>query len=149
MEMSEAILTRKSIRAYTDQPVADSALEKIIEAGRWAPNAGPFQISVVRNASLRQRINDATHDAMVNSDVEFLKQRAALPGYQPIYGAPVLILLSGPADVPTASSLMPSRFRSQVIGVSPPRPGIDRGQPTAKVDVIRTSTESTTGPVEK
>jgi len=102
MEISEAILTRKSIRAYTDDPISDSALEKIIEAGRWAPNAGPFQISVVRNASLRQRLNDATHDAMVNSGVEFLEQRAALPGYQPIYGAPVLILLSGPADAPNS-----------------------------------------------
>jgi FMN reductase [NAD(P)H] len=37
---------------------------------------------------------------MVHSGREFLQQRASLPGYQPIYGAPVLILLSGPADAP-------------------------------------------------
>jgi FMN reductase [NAD(P)H] len=58
MDISEAIAKRKSVRAYLDKPVSADDLEKIVEAGRWAPNAGPFQISVVRNAGLRQRIND-------------------------------------------------------------------------------------------
>ena len=100
MNISEAIAKRKSVRAYLDKPVPDDDLEKIIEAGRWAPNAGAFQISVVRNPGLRQRINDRTLDAMHRSANEFLRQRASLPGYQPLYGAPVLILLSGPADAP-------------------------------------------------
>ena len=100
MDISETILSRKSIRDYLDKPVADDDLKKIIEVGRWAPNAGPFQISVVRNAALRQKINDRTLDAMVQSGNAFLQERAALPGYQPIYGAPVLILLSTPADAP-------------------------------------------------
>jgi len=100
MNISEAIAKRKSVRAYLDKPVLADDLAKIVEAGRWAPNAGPFQISVVRNTGLRQRINDRTLDAMVHSGNEFLQQRASLPGYQPIYGAPALILLSGPADAP-------------------------------------------------
>jgi FMN reductase [NAD(P)H] len=98
MNISEAILKRKSIRAYLDKPVPANELEQIVEAGRWAPNAGAFQISVVRKAGLLKRINDLTHEAMVQSGVDFLKQRASLPGYQPIYGAPVLILISGPTD---------------------------------------------------
>ncbi len=100
MNVSETILTRKSIRAYLDKPVLAEDLEKIIEAGQWAPNAGEFQISVIRNGELRKRINDATHDKMVNSDIEFLQQRVSLPGYQPLYGAPMLILLSAPAEAP-------------------------------------------------
>ncbi len=51
MDVSAAIAKRKSIRAYQDKPVAEEDLEKIIEAGRWAPNAGEFQMSVVRNNS--------------------------------------------------------------------------------------------------
>lgn len=100
MEINEAIKKRISVRAYEDKPVTADDLEKIIEAGRWAPNAGPFQISVVRNAALRQKINDRAHEAMLKSGVEFLVQRASLPGYQPLYGAPVLMLLSGPAKAP-------------------------------------------------
>jgi FMN reductase [NAD(P)H] len=98
MNISEAIAKRKSVRAYLDKPLPTNVLRNIVEAGQWAPNAGPFQISVVRSAGLRQRINDRTLDAMVHSGSEFLRQRASLPGYQPIYGAPVLILLSAPAN---------------------------------------------------
>jgi nitroreductase len=100
MDVSEAIATRKSVRAYENKPIPADILKRIIEAGQWAPNAGPFQISVIQNAGPRQRINDRALDVMVHSDNEFARQRASLPGYQPLYGAPVLILLSAPADAP-------------------------------------------------
>lgn len=94
MNISEAIAKRKSIRAYLDKTVPEGDLEKILEAGRWAPNAGPFQVTVIRNAQLRQKIDDRTLEAMVKSGIQFLQQRAAIPGYRPLYGAPVLALLS-------------------------------------------------------
>ena len=100
MNVSEAIAKRKSVRAYEDKPIPADVLKRIVEVGQWAPNAGPFQISVIQNTGLRQRINDRALDAMVHSGNEFAQQRASLPGYQPIYGAPVLILLSAPADAP-------------------------------------------------
>jgi FMN reductase [NAD(P)H] len=100
MDVAEAILKRKSVRAYLNRQVPAGDLEKIIEAGRWAPNAGPFLVSVVRNPGLLQKINDRTLETMHRSANGFLRQRASLPGYQPLYGAPVLILLSGPADAP-------------------------------------------------
>ncbi|MCF8061168.1 MAG: nitroreductase family protein [Deltaproteobacteria bacterium] len=103
MDISETILSRKSIRAYLDRPIPRDDLEKIITVGQWAPNAGAFQISVVRNADIRRKINDRTHDAMVRSGNAFLQERASLPGYEPLYGAPVLILLSAPADAPYAA----------------------------------------------
>ncbi len=100
MDVTEAITKRKSVRAYEDRQVPADVLARIMEAGQWAPNEGPFQISVIENAGLRQKINDRTLDAMVNSGNEFPRQRASLPGYQPLYGAPVLVLLSAPADGP-------------------------------------------------
>jgi FMN reductase [NAD(P)H] len=100
MNVEDAILKRESIRAYLDKPVSPDDVEKIVEAGRWAPNAGPFQISVVRNAGLLKKINDRAYNDMINSDIEFLKQRASLPGYQPLYGAPAVIILSGPDKAP-------------------------------------------------
>ena len=103
MNISEAIEKRESVRAYLEQEIPIKDLEKIIEAGRWAPNAGPFQISVIRNAALLQKINDRAYDGMVKSDNKFMQHRASLPGYQPLYGAPVLVLLSGPSDAPFSS----------------------------------------------
>src|SRR5512136_2694394 len=100
LHVSAALAKRKSVRACENKPVPTDVLKRIIEAGQWAPNAGPYQISVIKNAGLRQRINDRALHIMVHSGNEFAKQRAALPGYQPIYGAPVLILLSAPADAP-------------------------------------------------
>ncbi|MDY0339849.1 MAG: nitroreductase family protein [Coriobacteriia bacterium] len=43
MDTIEAILTRRSIRAYTEEPVADSDLEAILHAAMAAPSAGNQQ----------------------------------------------------------------------------------------------------------
>jgi FMN reductase [NAD(P)H] len=99
MNVSEAIMERKSIRAYLDKPIPNDLLDQIIEAGRWAPNAGEFQISVILNSELRQKINDETKKFMLDSE-GFAKERASLPGYEPLYGAPVLILFSGAEKLP-------------------------------------------------
>lgn len=100
MSISEGITRRRSTRAYLDRPVTPEDVEKVVEAGRWAPNAGPFHLTVLRRPELLQRLNGATHEAMLASGVEFLRMRASLPGYQPLYGAPVAILASGPAAGP-------------------------------------------------
>lgn len=100
MDVSETIAKRKSVRAYENKPIPADVLKRIVEAGRWAPNAGPFQISVIQNNALRQKINDRALNAMIHSGNDFARQRASLPGYQPLYGAPVLILLSTPVDAP-------------------------------------------------
>jgi FMN reductase [NAD(P)H] len=97
VSISEGIAKRKCVRAYLDQPVTLDDVKKVVEAGRWAPNAGPFHLTALRRPDLLQRLNDATHKAMMASGVEFLRMRASLPGYQPLYGAPVAILISGPA----------------------------------------------------
>jgi FMN reductase [NAD(P)H] len=99
VNVDEAIMKRRSVRSYQDKPVSDEDLAKIIKAGQWAPNAGPYNMSVIRNKDLIARINEKTLEAMRNSGNEFLVGRAALPGYLPLYGAPVLIFLSGPTDL--------------------------------------------------
>lgn len=103
MDVAEAIAKRKSVRAYLDRPVSDEDLGKIVEAGRWAPNSGPFLLTVLRRSSLKERLDEITHQAMLRSGVEFLQMRASLPGYRPLYGAPVVILLTTPADAQTGA----------------------------------------------
>jgi len=100
MAIVTEINKRKSVRSYLDKPVSTEDLAAIVEAGRWAPNSGPFTISVISKAELIQRISDLTLEHMKTKGSDFHKQRAALPGYEPLYGAPALIIVSGPADAP-------------------------------------------------
>jgi nitroreductase len=56
MDVLEAIRDRRSIRKYKDDPVEDDKLEKVLEAGRWAPSASnkqPWHFIVVRDPGTR------------------------------------------------------------------------------------------------
>jgi nitroreductase len=94
METLKAIEIRKSTRNYTDRPVERERLEKVLWAGNRAPLGGAFHMTVVRDKELLAEIDEAALDAMKNSGNEFARGRAALPGYRPLYGAPVLVVLS-------------------------------------------------------
>jgi len=62
--MLDLIKTRRSVRKFTGAPVSDDDLEKILEAGRWAPsglNNQPWRFAVVRDAALKERISKLTH----------------------------------------------------------------------------------------
>jgi nitroreductase len=43
VEVFEAIRGRRSVRRYTDQPLPKEALDKLLEAARWAPCGGNLQ----------------------------------------------------------------------------------------------------------
>ena len=38
MELNEAILTRRSVRKFTDYYVTDKEINSILEAAQWAPS---------------------------------------------------------------------------------------------------------------
>jgi nitroreductase len=98
MDAIKAIETRKSVRDYIAKPVEEDLLETLIVAGRSAPKTGAFHISVITNADTLKTIDEKTLNVMKDS-TGFMKERASLEGYRPLYGAPVLFLLSSP-DVP-------------------------------------------------
>jgi nitroreductase len=53
MDFQDLIRRRYSVRAYSQEPVAEEAIERILEAGRLAPTAAnrqPFRIVVLRSA---------------------------------------------------------------------------------------------------
>lgn len=57
--LMDIIKSRHSIRKYTDEQVSREALEKILEAGNYAPNAGGGQRTVmvgIRNKELTAQI---------------------------------------------------------------------------------------------
>ncbi len=59
MDLSEAILNRRSIRKYKDKEIDDELVTKIIEAGVWAPSAGNLQsweVIVVRDHQIKVQL---------------------------------------------------------------------------------------------
>ena len=59
-----AITQRRSIREFTDQPVAAATLREIVQAGVWAPsglNNQPWRFVIVTEAAIRTRLSEQTH----------------------------------------------------------------------------------------
>ncbi|RLI11477.1 nitroreductase family protein [Candidatus Bathyarchaeota archaeon] len=62
MDVFEAIKTRRSIRAFTEEEVSDEEIEKILDAARWAPSAGniqPWIFVIVRDPKRKRRLSEA------------------------------------------------------------------------------------------
>jgi nitroreductase len=60
MELWEAIITRRSIRQFTSQPVSQDLIEKILRAGMQAPSARnkqPWHFIVVQNREMLDKIS--------------------------------------------------------------------------------------------
>lgn len=98
MDAVRAIEARRSVRSYHGKAVEEDKIEILLNAANNAPKAGPFHISVVTNPDVLKEINDKALAGMKNSGNSFLVERAALPGYQPLYGAPLLLLFSAPEE---------------------------------------------------
>jgi len=60
-DILDVISSRQSIRKYTDAPIPDEMIDKIIEAARWAPsgeNEQPWHLILVRDPETRKKIGD-------------------------------------------------------------------------------------------
>ncbi len=65
MEVFDAIKTRRSIRNFTDAPIDDDTINKIIEAGRWAPswaNTQCWKFVVVRDPEVKAAVAETLVD---------------------------------------------------------------------------------------
>ncbi|MEO5597358.1 MAG: nitroreductase family protein [Novosphingobium sp.] len=54
--VSEAVIGRRSIRAFTDRPVEPEVLTRVLDKARWAPsgcNFQPWEASILAGAPLR------------------------------------------------------------------------------------------------
>lgn len=63
MDCLEAITSRRSIRRFTDDPVDDATLERLLRAAMAAPSAGnqqPWRFVVVRDPDVLRKIADAS-----------------------------------------------------------------------------------------
>lgn len=92
METLECILTRRSIRRFTDKPVSDEVLYKVLEAVRWAPswaNTQCWEVVVVRDDETKEKIasllspnNPATNGVKEAPVVLVVCGRTGLAGFK-------------------------------------------------------------------
>src|SRR3972149_687167 len=71
-EFLELVRKRRSIRGFTSEPVPDEAVQKILEAGRWAmsgANAQPWELIVVTSQETKERMAKAWTECQHESDV--------------------------------------------------------------------------------
>ena len=61
MDILEVIKTRRSIRKYESAPISEEEINKILEAGRWAPsadNSQPWRFIVLRSEEVKEKLAD-------------------------------------------------------------------------------------------
>lgn len=105
MEAIEAIMTRRSVRKFEKQQIPDAMLEKIIQAGIYAPSAlalQPWAFVVVQDQKFLDKVSDYckpimislmkdAHDGMSDAFRALLES----PGYSIFYHAPTVIVVVG------------------------------------------------------
>jgi nitroreductase len=101
MELEEALFSRRSIRAYTPQPVEEAKLRHLIDAAIQAPSAfneQPWSFTVVRDRPLLTRISAESKAGLLKApslDAPLhLQELLADPDFDILYGAPALIVIS-------------------------------------------------------
>lgn len=98
MDLFAAIRERRSCRSFLSDPLEESVIEKIIEAGTWAPspmNAQPWEFIVVTNPEMRGKLYDEGERcrkwALETSGWKWLdKYRVEF-----LKAAPVLVVIAG------------------------------------------------------
>jgi nitroreductase len=67
MELNEAMRTTFACREFTDEPVSDEVLHRILDVARFAPSGGNRQgghVVVVRDPAVRRRLGELTQPTL-------------------------------------------------------------------------------------
>jgi 5,6-dimethylbenzimidazole synthase len=96
----EAFKKRRSIRKFKNAPVPEEYIDKILEAGRWAPsgaNAQPWEFMVIRKAEIKQSIGEILTKQFAHmTDLEMTKPPELRVRFRvPAVGESVFILPFG------------------------------------------------------
>ncbi len=103
MELMDAIKHRRSVRAFTDVPVAKEVLLGLVDAAIWAPSANNtenWHFTIIQNKALLDRISEATKAHMqkvtdlATAGTRVRQHLHAGPDFHVFYHAPAVILIS-------------------------------------------------------
>ena len=91
MNTLESIKTRRSIRKYKSDPVQQERLNKIIDAGLYAPSGMGRQATIILSVTNKE----------VRDQLSKLNARIMGTDTDPFYGAPAVLIVLAKKDCPT------------------------------------------------
>lgn len=103
----EVLKTRRSIRAYSEEPVAEADLQELIDLAVLAPtamNAQPWNFIVVTNQQVLSEVNDRIKQILHERNIaeqmpeENIKAMLRAPEFSIFYRAPALIVITAPKE---------------------------------------------------
>lgn len=93
----EAIMNRRSIRAYKPEQIDQAQLDTIIQCGINAPSAlnkQSWEVRVIQNADLLAAINNRFVEKAKGKTLQGSAAKAQEPGFSVFHGAPTLIIVA-------------------------------------------------------
>lgn len=97
MNTLETMKIRKSVRSYQEKSVEAEKIRAIVEAGNMAAAtqmAGKVYFNAISNPEVLSQLAEGTKEVMQNSGNEMLEKISSNPAYNPIYKAPVAVVIS-------------------------------------------------------
>lgn len=106
MDVWEAILSRRAVRDYRPEMIAEPDLRKLVIAASWAPsgmNDQPWHFTVVTDPAVLSNISEHAKTWMLSELADLPKSshfRDAMkdPNFHLFYQAPAMIVISAPSD---------------------------------------------------
>lgn len=93
----ENMLTRRAIRKYTSQQVEKTKLDTLLKSAIYAPSAlnkQPWEVRVVQNKVLIDKINERFVAYAKGRNMQGSAARAAEPGFSVFHGATTVIVVA-------------------------------------------------------
>lgn len=99
----ENILSRRSVRAYSEEQIKQEDMEQILKAGLYAPsgcNTQSWHFTVIQNKDLMKELNTESKKILETCEVEKFQELAKNENYDIFYKAPTTIIISGESSAP-------------------------------------------------
>lgn len=93
----QTIKKRRSTRVYTQQPLGETELKQILEAGVYAPSGMNYQtwhFTAIISGEKLHKLNELIRKAFAKSEEKKLQERGNNPDYCCYYHAPALVIVS-------------------------------------------------------
>ena len=124
-EIEKTVLARRSVRNFKDKPVPEPLIQRILEAGRFAPSAGncqPWKFVVITDKEIIKELDNVATGLLKNVHVTYLNDDSVKGLEEMVKGPPLnggsadpRLILGGMGTVGMKENVLPSLGAPAVI----------------------------------